>query len=139
MPVADARGHRREAALAGWNRAALGVRLMLEFIGEILANARGLEGIDTLASTCVLLFFRIGGDHPGRVENVRLEPANASNPTRDEVGAYVPVFAENGLKSVGKANNNGPQRVRNRSAETTDRNFVRRLPAGWMCCAASGK
>lgn len=82
----------------GEDRAALGVPTDAEFIAKY-CERRGLEGIDNFGFYLAFCFFRMAGIIQGVLK--RALDGNASNPERAmKVGAYVPVFAENGLKAL---------------------------------------
>ncbi|MGY9038293.1 MAG: phosphotransferase family protein [Rhodobacterales bacterium] len=82
----------------GVDRAALGVPTDAEFIAKY-CERRGLEGIDNFGFYLAFCFFRMAGIIQGVLK--RALDGNASNPERAmKVGAYVPVFAENGLKAL---------------------------------------
>ena len=80
------------------DRAALGVPSDAEFIAKY-CERRGLDGIDNFGFYLAFCFFRMAGIIQGVLK--RALDGNASNPERAmKVGAYVPVFAENGLKAL---------------------------------------
>ena len=82
----------------GVDRAALGVPTDAEFIAKY-CERRGLDGIDNFGFYRAFCFFRMAGIIQGVLK--RALDGNASNPERAmKVGAYVPVFAENGLKAL---------------------------------------
>ena len=82
----------------GVDRAALGVPSDAEFIAKY-CERRGLDGIDNFGFYLAFCFFRMAGIIQGVLK--RALDGNASNPERAmKVGAYVPVFAENGLKAL---------------------------------------
>ncbi|MEO9465016.1 phosphotransferase family protein [Sulfitobacter pontiacus] len=82
----------------GVDRAALGVPSDAEFIAKY-CERRGLAGIDNFGFYLAFCFFRMAGIIQGVLK--RALDGNASNPERAmKVGAYVPVFAENGLKAL---------------------------------------
>ncbi|MDA1285632.1 MAG: phosphotransferase family protein [Proteobacteria bacterium] len=86
--------------LAGIDRAALGLPGDQEFIDQYCAH-RGLAGIDNFGFYLAFCFFRMAGIIQGVYK--RALDGNASNPERAfKTGAYVPVFAENGLKALGE-------------------------------------
>ena len=82
----------------GVDRAAIGVPSDAEFIAKY-CERRGLDGIDNFGFYLAFCFFRMAGIIQGVLK--RALDGNASNPERAmKVGAYVPVFAENGLKAL---------------------------------------
>ncbi|WP_340238539.1 phosphotransferase family protein [Sulfitobacter pontiacus] len=82
----------------GVDRAAIGVPSDAEFIAKY-CERRGLAGIDNFGFYLAFCFFRMAGIIQGVLK--RALDGNASNPERAmKVGAYVPVFAENGLKAL---------------------------------------
>ncbi|WP_299280813.1 phosphotransferase family protein [uncultured Tateyamaria sp.] len=84
--------------LMGVDRAALGLPSDEAFIAAYCAR-RGLRGIDQFGYYLAFCFFRMAAIIQGVLK--RALDGNASNPERAmQVGAFVPVFAENGLKSL---------------------------------------
>ena len=84
--------------LAGVDRAAIGLPSDEDFIARY-CERRGLPGIDNFGFYVAFCFFRMAGIIQGVYK--RALDGNASNPERARaVGAYVPVFAENGLKAL---------------------------------------
>ncbi|WP_223421310.1 phosphotransferase family protein [Tateyamaria pelophila] len=84
--------------LQGVDRAALGLPSDAEFIANY-CQRRGLPGIDNFGFYLGFCFFRMAAIIQGVLK--RALDGNASNPERAmKVGAYVPIFAENGLKSL---------------------------------------
>lgn len=84
--------------LAGVDRAALGLPSDEAFIAQY-CQRRGLEGIDNFGFYVGFCFFRMAAIIQGVLK--RALDGNASNPERAmKVGAFVPVFAENGLKAL---------------------------------------
>lgn len=84
--------------LAGVDRAAIGLPSDEAFIARY-CERRGLPGIDNFGFYVAFCFFRMAGIIQGVYK--RALDGNASNPERARaVGAYVPVFAENGLKAL---------------------------------------
>ena len=82
----------------GVDRKALGVPSDEEFIARY-CERRGLKGIDNFGFYLAFCFFRMAGIIQGVLK--RALDGNASNPERAmKVGAYVPVFAANGLKAL---------------------------------------
>ncbi|HDZ81437.1 MAG TPA: phosphotransferase family protein [Roseobacter sp.] len=82
----------------GVDRKALGVPSDEEFIARY-CERRGLNGIDNFGFYLAFCFFRMAGIIQGVLK--RALDGNASNPERAmKVGAYVPVFAANGLKAL---------------------------------------
>ena len=82
----------------GVDRAAIGVPSDAEFIAKY-CERRGLAGIDNFGFYLAFCFFRMAGIIQGVLK--RALDGNASNPERAmKVGAYVPVFAENGIKAL---------------------------------------
>ncbi|WP_339764271.1 phosphotransferase family protein [uncultured Sulfitobacter sp.] len=82
----------------GADRRALGVPTDEEFIAKY-CERRGLDGIDNFGFYLAFCFFRMAGIIQGVLK--RALDGNASNPERAmKVGAYVPVFAANGLKAL---------------------------------------
>lgn len=93
MPVGpDGRG------LAGLDRASMGLPSDEAFIAEY-CKRRGLNGIDNFGYYLAFCFFRMSAIIQGVYR--RALDGNASNPERaKKMGAYVSVFAENGLKAL---------------------------------------
>ena len=86
--------------LAGVDRAALGLPSDEAFIADYCAR-RGLPGIDHFGYYLGFSFFRMAAIIQGVLK--RALDGNASNPERAlKVGQYVPVFAEHGLKALGR-------------------------------------
>lgn len=84
--------------LQGVDRAALGLPSDAEFIAAY-CERRGLPGIDNFGYYLGFCFFRMAAIIQGVLK--RALDGNASNPERAmKVGAFVPVFAQNGLKSL---------------------------------------
>jgi len=82
----------------GADRGALGLPTDEEFIAKY-CERRGLDGIDNFGFYVAFCFFRMAGIIQGVLK--RALDGNASNPERAmKVGAYVPVFAANGLKAL---------------------------------------
>jgi aminoglycoside phosphotransferase (APT) family kinase protein len=82
----------------GADRKALGVPSDEEFIAKY-CERRGIDGIDNFGFYLGFCFFRMAGIIQGVLK--RALDGNASNPERAmKVGAYVPVFAANGLKAL---------------------------------------
>ncbi|MEL6449859.1 MAG: phosphotransferase family protein [Pseudomonadota bacterium] len=91
-PGAQGRG------LMGIDRAALGLPSDAAFIAAYCAR-RGLAGIDHFGYFLAFCFFRMAAIIQGVLK--RALDGNASNPERAlRIGAYVPVFAENGLNAL---------------------------------------
>jgi len=91
-PGAQGRG------LMGIDRAALGLPSDAAFIAAY-CNRRGLAGVDHFGYFLAFCFFRMAAIIQGVLK--RALDGNASNPERAlQIGAYVPVFAENGLKAL---------------------------------------
>lgn len=87
--------------LQGVDRAALGLPSDAEFIAAY-CKRRGLPGIENFGFYLGFCFFRMAAIIQGVLK--RALDGNASNPERAiQVGAFVPVFAENGLKSLNNA------------------------------------
>lgn len=87
--------------LAGVDRSALGLPSDAEFVAEY-CQRRGLPGIDNFGFFLGFCFFRMAAIIQGVLK--RAMDGNASNPERAlKVGAYVPVFAENGLKAISRS------------------------------------
>ncbi len=84
--------------LAGVDRAALGLPSDQAFIARY-CERRGLPEIENFGFYLAFCFFRMAGIIQGVYK--RALDGNASNPERARaVGAYVPVFAENGLTAL---------------------------------------
>ncbi|WP_299626315.1 phosphotransferase family protein [uncultured Tateyamaria sp.] len=84
--------------LMGVDRDALGLPSDEAFIAAY-CDRRGLPGIDDFGYYLGFCFFRMAGIIQGVLK--RALDGNASNPERAmKVGAYVPVFAENGLRAL---------------------------------------
>lgn len=84
--------------LAGVDRAALGLPTDQEFINQYCMR-RGIDGIDNFGFYVGFCFFRMAAIIQGVLK--RALDGNASNPERAmKVGAFVPVFAQNGLKAL---------------------------------------
>lgn len=87
--------------LQGVDRAALGLPSDAEFIAAY-CKRRGLPDIENFGFYLGFCFFRMAAIIQGVLK--RALDGNASNPERAiQVGAFVPVFAENGLKSLNNA------------------------------------
>lgn len=84
--------------MGGVGRAALGLPTDQEFIAAYCAR-RGLSGIDHFGFYLAFCFFRMAAIIQGVLK--RALDGNASNPEKAiKLGAYVPAFAENGLKAL---------------------------------------
>ncbi|MEL7093422.1 MAG: phosphotransferase, partial [Pseudomonadota bacterium] len=84
--------------LAGVDRAALGLPSDEAFIAAYCAR-RGIGEIDDFGYYVAFCFFRMAAIIQGVLR--RALDGNASNPARAmQLGAYVPLFAANGLKSL---------------------------------------
>ena len=84
--------------LMGVARAALGLPSDEAFIAAYCAR-RGLSGVDHFGYFLGFCFFRMAAIIQGGLK--RALDGNASNPERAmQVGAFVPVFAQNGLKAL---------------------------------------
>ena len=82
----------------GVDRQELGLPSDEGFIARY-CERRGLKGIDNFGFYLAFCFFRMAGIIQGVLK--RALDGNASNPERAmKVGAYVPVFAANGLKAL---------------------------------------
>lgn len=93
-PGAQGRG------LAGVDRAALDLPSDEAFVAAYCAR-RGLAGIDNFGFYVAFCFFRMGAIIQGVLK--RALDGNASNPERAmQLGAFVPVFSENGLRALDK-------------------------------------
>lgn len=87
--------------LQGIDRAALGLPSDADFIAAYCAR-RGLPAIDNFGFYLGFCFFRMAAIIQGVLK--RALDGNASNPERAmKVGAFVPVFADNGLKALNTA------------------------------------
>ena len=86
--------------MAGLDRAAHGLPTDEEFVATY-CKRRGLPGIDHFGFYLAFNFFRMTGIIQGVLK--RALDGNASNPERGKMmGQYVPVFAEAGLKALGR-------------------------------------
>ena len=84
--------------LMGVDRAALGLPSDAEFVAAY-CQRRGLERVDRFGFFVAFCFFRMGAIIQGVLK--RALDGNASNPERAmQLGAFVPVFADNGLKAL---------------------------------------
>jgi aminoglycoside phosphotransferase (APT) family kinase protein len=84
--------------LMGVDRAALGLPTDQEFIAQY-CERRGIGPIDNFGFYVGFCFFRMAAIIQGVLK--RALDGNASNPERAmKVGAFVPVFAQNGLKAL---------------------------------------
>ncbi|MFT5797618.1 MAG: aminoglycoside phosphotransferase (APT) family kinase protein [Candidatus Azotimanducaceae bacterium] len=84
--------------LMGVDRTALGLPSDEAFIAQY-CERRGLDGIDNFGYYVGFCFFRMAAIIQGVLK--RALDGNASNPERAmKVGAFVPIFAENGLKAL---------------------------------------
>ena len=84
--------------LMGVDRAALGLPSDEDFIAQY-CERRGMNGIDNFGYYVGFCFFRMAAIIQGVLK--RALDGNASNPERAmKVGAFVPIFAENGLKAL---------------------------------------
>jgi aminoglycoside phosphotransferase (APT) family kinase protein len=84
--------------LMGVDRTALGLPSDEAFIAQY-CERRGLNGIDNFGYYVGFCFFRMAAIIQGVLK--RALDGNASNPERAmKVGAFVPIFAENGLKAL---------------------------------------
>jgi|TARA_B110000908_G_scaffold170055_1_gene228578 aminoglycoside phosphotransferase (APT) family kinase protein len=89
---------REGRGLMGVDRAALGLPSDEAFIAQY-CERRGLDGIDNFGYYVGFCFFRMAAIIQGVLK--RALDGNASNPERAmKVGAFVPIFAENGLKAL---------------------------------------
>jgi aminoglycoside phosphotransferase (APT) family kinase protein len=89
---------REGRGLMGVDRAALGLPSDEAFIAQY-CERRGLGGIDNFGYYVGFCFFRMAAIIQGVLK--RALDGNASNPERAmKVGAFVPIFAENGLKAL---------------------------------------
>ena len=93
-PTKEGRG------LAGVDRAALGLPTDAEFIAQY-CERRGIGPIDNFGFYLAFNFFRMAAIIQGVLK--RALDGNASNPERGkQMGQYVPVFANAGLKALGQ-------------------------------------
>ncbi|MEM8577932.1 MAG: phosphotransferase family protein [Pseudomonadota bacterium] len=84
--------------LAGLDRSALGLPTDEEFVARY-CERRGIGPIDSFGFYVGFAFFRMAGIIQGVLK--RALDGNASNPQKGiQMGAYVPVFAEMGLKAL---------------------------------------
>ena len=84
--------------LMGVDRASLGLPSDAEFVAAY-CQRRGLERVDRFGFFVAFCFFRMGAIIQGVLK--RALDGNASNPERAmQLGAFVPVFADNGLKAL---------------------------------------
>ncbi|MEX0371640.1 MAG: phosphotransferase family protein [Tateyamaria sp.] len=84
--------------LMGVDRAALGLPSDSEFVAAY-CQRRGLARVDRFGFFVAFCFFRMGAIIQGVLK--RAIDGNASNPERAmQLGAFVPVFADNGLKAL---------------------------------------
>jgi aminoglycoside phosphotransferase (APT) family kinase protein len=89
---------REGRGLQGVDRKALGLPSDEVFIEQYCAH-RGLDRVDNLGYFVGFCFFRMAAIIQGVLK--RALDGNASNPERAiQLGAFVPVFAENGLKAL---------------------------------------
>ena len=89
---------RKGRGLMGVDRADLGLPTDDAFIMQY-CERRGLDGIDNFGYYVGFCFFRMAAIIQGVLK--RALDGNASNPEQaKELGAYVPVFAEHGLKAL---------------------------------------
>lgn len=89
---------RKGRGLMGVDRADLGLPTDDAFIMQY-CERRGLDGIDNFGYFVGFCFFRMAAIIQGVLK--RALDGNASNPEQGkELGAYVPVFAEHGLKAL---------------------------------------
>jgi aminoglycoside phosphotransferase (APT) family kinase protein len=89
---------RKGRGLMGVDRADLGLPTDDAFIMQY-CERRGLDGIDNFGYFVGFCFFRMAAIIQGVLK--RALDGNASNPEQaKELGAYVPVFAEHGLKAL---------------------------------------
>ena len=89
---------RKGRGLMGVDRADLGLPADDAFIMQY-CERRGLDGIDNFGYFVGFCFFRMAAIIQGVLK--RALDGNASNPEQaKELGAYVPVFAEHGLKAL---------------------------------------
>ena len=89
---------REGRGLAGLDRGTLGLPSDTEFVAAY-CKRRGLPGIDNFGFYLSFCFFRMAAIIQGVLK--RALDGNASNPERArQVGQYVPVFAEHGLKAL---------------------------------------
>ena len=91
---------REGRGLMGVDRAALGLPSDEAFI-ESYCQHRGLERVDNLGYYVGFCFFRMAAIIQGVLK--RALDGNASNPEKAiQIGAFVPMFAENGLRALKK-------------------------------------
>jgi aminoglycoside phosphotransferase (APT) family kinase protein len=84
--------------MGGVDRAALGLPSDADFVAEY-CQRRGIKSIDNFGFYVAFCFFRMTGIIQGVLK--RALDGNASNPERAiQMGQYVPVFAEHGLKAL---------------------------------------
>ncbi|WP_299741527.1 phosphotransferase family protein [uncultured Tateyamaria sp.] len=84
--------------LMGVDRASLGLPSDAEFV-VAYCERRGLDRVDRFGFYVAFCFFRMGAIIQGVLK--RAIDGNASNPERAmQLGAFVPVFADNGLKAL---------------------------------------
>ncbi|MEL6466273.1 MAG: phosphotransferase family protein [Pseudomonadota bacterium] len=84
--------------LMGVDRSTLGLPSDEEFVAAY-CQRRGLERVDRFGFFVAFCFFRMGAIIQGVLK--RAIDGNASNPERAmQLGAFVPIFAENGLKAI---------------------------------------
>jgi aminoglycoside phosphotransferase (APT) family kinase protein len=89
---------REGRGMGGVDRAAMGLPSDQEFVAEYCAR-RGIKGIDNFGFYVAFCFFRMTGIIQGVLK--RALDGNASNPERAiQMGQYVPVFAEHGLRAL---------------------------------------
>ncbi|SDW41907.1 Predicted kinase, aminoglycoside phosphotransferase (APT) family [Ruegeria halocynthiae] len=92
---------REGRGLAGVDRASLGLPSDQAFIADYCAR-RGLAGVDNFGFYLAFNFFRMAGILQGVYK--RALDGNASDPARARAfGAYVPIFAQNGLSALERA------------------------------------
>ncbi|MDG1470678.1 MAG: phosphotransferase family protein [Ascidiaceihabitans sp.] len=84
--------------MGGVDRAAMGLPSDQDFVAEY-CQRRGIKGIDNFGFYVAFCFFRMTGIIQGVLK--RALDGNASNPERAiQMGQYVPVFANHGLKAL---------------------------------------
>jgi len=84
--------------LLGVDRRDLGLPSDAEFVASY-CERRGLQGVDRFGFFVAFCFFRMGAIIQGVLK--RALDGNASNPERAmQLGAFVPVFADNGLRAL---------------------------------------
>lgn len=84
--------------LLGVDRGDLGLPSDAEFVASY-CERRGLQGVDRFGFFVAFCFFRMGAIIQGVLK--RALDGNASNPERAmQLGAFVPVFADNGLRAL---------------------------------------